>query len=237
MPNAAKEVKRISYESPQEMYRSTSGILLNSRTVVEKQEFVSTGILTYAEGDILEIEISDYKAFDLGDSVKMTVYSPGGVYTFQSTVVAKDHGALMVINPPQNQKRFAEKRENPRVEVEQSGQLLAIAYESGGEEELPATVPLDIRNVSVSGVGFILQSDLSLAKHMTAEVKLDLGFEMACRLEIIRSEPGDAGTYYGARYVEMPFEKANTLRAFVLKKQVEQHFSSKQSTKLKRVFK
>ncbi|MEK8133100.1 PilZ domain-containing protein [Paenibacillus filicis] len=236
MSKAANNGK-LSYEFMQDAYRSTSGILLNSRTVVEKKEFVSTGILTYAEGDIVEIEMSDYKAFDLGDVVKLTVYSPGGVYTFHSTVVAKDHGALMVINPPQNQKRFAEKRENPRVAVEHNGQLLAIRHEDGKEQELEEELSLDIRNVSVSGVGFILQSNLKLDTMTTAEVKLDLGFEVSCQLQIIRSEPGESGVYYGARYMDMPFEKANSLRAFVLKKQVEQHFSSKESTRSRRFFK
>jgi c-di-GMP-binding flagellar brake protein YcgR len=236
VPKTANQGK-LSYEFTQEAYRSTSGILLNSRTVVEKKEFVSTGILTYAEGDIVEIEMSEYKAFDLGDVVKLTVYSPGGIYTFQSTVVAKDDGALMVINPPHNQKRFAEKRENPRVSVSHNGQLLAVHHGNGQEEELPEELLLDIRNVSVSGLGFYLQSEVKLDTSMTAEVKLDFGFEVDCKLEIIRSEPGETGVYYGARYVDMPFEKANALRAFVLKKQVEQHFSAKESTKGRRIFK
>ncbi|SDE32974.1 PilZ domain-containing protein [Paenibacillus sp. UNCCL117] len=223
--------------NPQDMYRSTSGILLNSRTVVEKKEFVSTGILTYAEGDILEIEISDYKKFELGDSVKMTVYSPGGIYTFHSTVVAKDQGALMVINPPQNQKRFAEKRESPRVDVEHSGQLLSIHYADSGEQELEERLRLDIRNVSVSGVGFLMEGGKRLEESATADVMLDLGFDITCRVEIIRSEPEETGIYYGAKYVEMPVEKANALRAFIIKKQVEQHFSFKQSVKMRRMFK
>lgn len=228
---------KTSYEFTQETYRSPSGILLNSRTVVEKRDFVSTGILSYAEGDILEVEISDYKAFDLGDTVKLTVYSPGGIYTFQSTVVAKDHGAIMVINPPQNRNRFTEKRENPRVDVNQEGFLLSIQEPDAGIQVLKEQVALEVQNISVSGVGFILPHDMKLSTHALADVRLNLGFEMPCQLEIIRHDPMENGNYYGARYVDIASDKANALRAFVLKKQVENRFSSKRDDFKKRVFK
>lgn len=229
--------EKISYEFTHETYRSPSGILLNSRVAVEKRDFVSTGILTYAEGDILEVEISEYKAFELGDTVKLTVYSPGGIYTFQSTVVAKDQGALMVINPPQNRSRFAEKRENPRVHVKHDGHLLSIREPNAELQLLKEHVALEVRNISISGLGFILPSDIELSKHAMADVRLDLGFEMPCQVEIIRLDPGETVIYYGARYIDMPTDKANALRAFVLKKQVENHFSSKRDDFNKRIFK
>ncbi|MDF2960924.1 MAG: hypothetical protein K0S39_2659, partial [Paenibacillus sp.] len=215
-----------------------AGILLHSRTVVEKDDFVSTGLLTYAEGDIVEVEIPEYKVFNLGDSVKITVYSPGGIYTFKSTVIAKDHGALIIINPPQNQSRFVEKREHPRIEVNQKGALHAITCLNTNEKHrLAKTVGLTVHNISISGIGFALNDDeLDLSSASIIEAELDLGLRIQVAAEIVRRENSLGGFYYGARYVGMESDKATSLRAFVLKKQIESHFKEKKLKEFKREF-
>ncbi|WP_281883215.1 flagellar brake protein [Paenibacillus sp. YYML68] len=226
-----------SYDFSKEKYQSPSGIMLHSRTVVEKDNYVATGVLTYAEGDVLEVELNEYKAFQLSENVKLTVYSPGGVYTFQSTVIAKDQGSLMFINPPQNKNRFVEKREHPRVDVSHRGHMLSYGKVYDNEQVLEQAVEIDIHNISVSGIGFSLASDIELNEQMKVQVNIDLGFEIPCLVEIIRKQKRDDSHYYGAQYVELPSEKTNSLRAFVLKKQVEQHFGKKNEEKRKRVFK
>lgn len=226
-----------SFEVERIKNRSQNGILLQSRIMVEKKDFVSTGILTYAEGDIIEIEISEYKAFELGDKVKLTVYSPGGVYVFESTVVAKDHGALMVINPPSNQSRFAEKREHPRVKVNQSGVIVSIKETRGVERLLQNKVELTVHNLSISGLGFTVLENIGLDTNSTVNVALDLGFTLQCAAEIIRSETTPEGYYYGARYVDLTPDKANSLRAFILKMQVESHYTLKKEEMQNRNFK
>ncbi|TVY09381.1 PilZ domain-containing protein [Paenibacillus cremeus] len=218
-----------------EKYRSPSGILMQSRTVVEKKDFVSTGVLTYAEGDILEIEIAEYKAFKLGESVKLTVYSPGGIYPFESTVVAIDHGALMVINPPQNRNLFAEKRESPRVNVSQSGKITSITKPFRIKQPLESQVELLVQNISVIGVGFKVLDMIDIPKLAKVDVSLDLGFELACSVEIVRTEPLEVGCFYGAKYIDLPADKMNPLRAFVLKHQVMNHYSVKREEEEKRL--
>jgi c-di-GMP-binding flagellar brake protein YcgR len=228
----------VSYKYTSEKFKNPAGVLLHSRTVVEKKDFVSTGLLSYAEGDILEVEIPEYKIFDLGDSVKLSVYSAAGIYTFQSTVVAKDNGALIVINPPQNRRRFIEKRENPRIEVNEKGTLHSIISTQTNEKQpFGAGVGLTVHNISVSGLGFAIKEDLDLGQSTVIEADLDLGFKMPCVAEIVRREKIEVGYYYGARYMEMEPDKANSLRAFVLKKQVESYFSKKNIELIKRTFK
>ncbi|NHN33793.1 PilZ domain-containing protein [Paenibacillus agricola] len=228
----------INYEYTSEIFKNPSTVLIHSRTVVEKDNFVSTGLLTYAEGDILEVEIPEFKVFELGDSVKLTVYSAGGIFTFQSTVVAKDQGSLIIINPPQNRRRFIEKRSNPRVEVNEKGKIHALTSQDTNERlPLDDAIGLVIYNISISGLGFALKHDTDLGNSMVIEVELDLGFSMPCIAEILRREKIEEGYYYGARYVEIAADKANSLRAFVLKKQVELHFSNKKLDQIKRTFK
>jgi c-di-GMP-binding flagellar brake protein YcgR len=231
-------VPGIGYEYTNEIFKNPSTVLIHSRTVVEREDFVSTGLLTYAEGDILEVEIPEFKVFELGDSVKLTVYSAGGIFTFQSTVVAKDQGCLIMINPPQNRQRFIEKRNNPRLEVNEKGKIHALDSQ-GTNEKLPLdeAIMLTVHNISVSGLGFSIEQETDLGNSMVIEVELDLGFPMLCVAEIIRREKIEKGYYYGARYVELAADTANSLRAFVLKKQVESHFNKKKWDLVKRTFK
>ena len=50
-------------------------VLIECQAVMSKDDFVSTGILTYAQGDIMEIELPEYDVFQLGDKAKMTLYT------------------------------------------------------------------------------------------------------------------------------------------------------------------
>lgn len=227
-----------NYAYTGETYQSPAGILLHSRTAVEKDNFVSTGVLTYAEGDIVEIEISEYKWFHLGDSVKITVYSPGGIYTFQSTVVAKDQGALMLINPPQNQRRFAEKREFPRVEVDETGWISAVICKPLRKKRLlEEQIEFRIHNISVSGLGFTLREESFLEEVHQIDLELNIGFALSCRAELVRHDSlGDNG-YYGVQFIDIAADQVNSIRAFVLRKQIESYFSRKQVETEKRMFK
>lgn len=103
--------------------------LVHSRTIVEKQDYVTTGISTYVEGDLLGIDLNEYKRFELGDSVQLTFYSPVGIHRLQSTIIGKDEGSIAVIFPPRAF-QFVEKRESPRVEVTAVGKLRYLNEES-----------------------------------------------------------------------------------------------------------
>lgn len=214
-------------------------ILEHCRTVVEKRDFVSTGIMTYAEGDMLEVEISDYTRFDLGESVKLTVYTPAGIYVIPSTIVGKDYGSLMMINPPENQRKFAEKRAHPRVEVSTTGVVAAVAPSGGaGQKKLMhRPVPFQVKNISLSGIGFTMPKALNLDHNSHVELELNLGTMIPCVAEIIRSESSEEGIYYGARYVQVSEDKLNSLRAYILREQISAHSVRKRSEDRKRMFK
>lgn len=226
------------FDFTEEKYKSPLSVLLHSRTAIEKSNFISTGIITYIEGDLIEVEIPEYKLFELGDPVKLTVYSPGGIFSFESTVVAKDSGAVMIINPPANQKRFAEKRELARVEVSNVA-VIRSALEGWSSEEKAAfnDVHVEVKNLSLGGIGFFAPAHFSAGKGKVVEMGLDLGFALDCSIEIVRFEKAEDSLFVGARYKQIVPEKLNSLRAFVLRKQVEAHFRSKNNANNKRVFK
>lgn len=213
-------------------------ILIHCRTVVEKKDFVSTGIMSFVEGDMLEVEISDYSKFDLGESVKLTVYTPAGIYIIPSTIVGRDIGSLMVINPPENQRRFAEKREFPRIDVERSGIVASMAASNFGKKHVfEHPVPLQLRNISLSGVGFSIPQEFMLDNSTHVEMELDIGTIIPCVAEIVRSQRENEGMYYGARYVRVPDDKLNSIRAFILREQIAAHSATKKLEDRKRLFK
>ncbi|WP_182302404.1 hypothetical protein [Cohnella cholangitidis] len=64
-------------------------VLLHCRTVVEGKNFVTTGVMTHVEGELFEVELPEFDQFELGETVKLTVYSPAGIQSMPSIVFAK----------------------------------------------------------------------------------------------------------------------------------------------------
>ncbi|KRE94524.1 hypothetical protein ASG89_32210 [Paenibacillus sp. Soil766] len=214
-------------------------VLIDCRAVVAKDDFVATGILTYAQGDIMEIELPEYEVFQLGDKAKMTLYTKSGLFVFDSTVVAREPGSLIVINPPENRKKFSEKREFPRVDVKNIGHLAGFQNVTQKEQHhLEKPIEIRIKNISMSGIGFTINDnsmiDGILHKKCRLQADLDLGFEMPCMLEIIRKEKKDDGYYYGASFKSVPAEQSNALRGFILRNQVQTYFEQKRDEEFKK---
>ncbi|TXK76012.1 PilZ domain-containing protein [Paenibacillus sp. N3.4] len=215
-----------------------SDVLIQSKAVLGKADFVATGVLTYALGDIMEVELPEFDIFRLGDKVKMTIYSKSGLFVLETTVVAKDHGSVIVINPPENRKKFTEKREFPRIDVIQEGLLFGLQDSNKrNKHQFDDPVGIAIKNVSMSGLGFTIENNLIVEKivqkHSYLEVEINLGFLLSCTMEIVRKEKVETGFYYGASYIQFPDEKINPLRGFILKNQIESYFVQKREAELK----
>ncbi len=211
----------------------TIAILLNSTTVIERKDNVSSGILTFVEGDMLEVETSDFKKFALGEMVKVIIYTPHGIFTFSSTVIAKDHGSIIVINPPENRKKFAERRIHTRVDIEREGVLKINYVQTNSEmQALPITHKISLNNISTGGIGFTIEGDLTLRKGERIEITVDIGLKLSCDVQIMRTEQPALGIYYGAELTGTSTEQINMLRSFILKSQVEKHLIRKKNNKL-----
>lgn len=208
------------------------GIKMQSKTVIMKKDYVSTGVLSYVEGDIIEVEMNDIKSFSLGDQVKITIYSTGGIHVFESNVVAKHIGSLILLNPPENHNKFAERRESPRVHIHEEGMLHTIVKARSKERmELEEPLPITVNNVSISGIGFTLFGNFDLANSTELEMNVNLGGELHVKAEVVRRETSEYGLYYGAQFVDMTAEKLTTLRAYVLRSQVESYYKRKEEEK------
>jgi hypothetical protein len=230
-------------QQPMKFYGSKEGndadVMIDSKTMLSKHDFVSTGVLTYALGDIVEVELPEFDVFGLGDKVKMTVYTKSGLFVVETTVVAKDHGSVIVLNPPENRRKFTEKREFPRVDVTNEGLLFGLHdLNKRKKHQFDNPIGISIKNISVNGLGFTIDDNAMVEKivqkHVHLEVELNLGFSIACTMEIVRKEKLNSGFYYGASYITVPEEKTNALRGFILKNQIETYFVQKRDNQIKK---
>jgi c-di-GMP-binding flagellar brake protein YcgR len=199
--------------------------LLHCRTVLEKEGIAFTGILSYAEGNMVEVETSECRQFDVGDIVKLTIHSQAGDRVFESRVIAKDRRAIMCMKLSKGRKPVSERREYPRVKANLRGTICRMFQPfDGGWRSLSEPIKLQVFDVSVGGVGFMVKEEHALGADMLVYAELELDMRLPCQLKIVRRQPATEGAYYGAKYVDLPVEKANTLRAFVFRRQVEEYF-------------
>lgn len=220
----------------------SSKALLHSRTVVEKEGYVSTGILTHIEGEMMEIEMTEFKSFDLSDPVHLTIYSPVGTQRIQTCVIAKAEGSITVIFPAGVLVCLEEKREAPRFEVTQYGTIKRKMKESRETKdgtvwfEADDPIELTVRNISSTGIGFITIGGPALSREERLEAVIKLGFELQCKLEIIRIESNGEQTFYGARFHDINDQQQRALRAYLLREQIAVYYRRKEIKGKQRVF-
>jgi hypothetical protein len=211
-------------------------VLLHCRTVVEGQNFVTTGVMTNVEGELFEVEIHEFDQFELGETVKMTIYSPVGIQTIPSVVFAKYEGAIALLQPPDLLRRFKERREHPRVEVTGNAQILYLLGESGEEHELEEPMEVTITDVSISGLGFSLTAVTHFPLKMRLKAKVQIGLDFSCELEIIRRDREDDMLICGAKMQVLEPEMLRPLRALILRQQVEKHAKTRKESINQRKF-
>lgn len=203
--------------------------LIHSRTVIEKSGFVTTGVLTYAEGDIFEVEIAEHDFFALGEQVKVTIYSPVQLIHTLTTIIAKASGAVVLLTPPDIRAKFGEKRAFPRVEIDQIAKVGAVRL--NGKALTPAPDFVTMMNISEGGIGMKLDSAPAIPLHAEIDLAIDLDFKLFCSVQIVRvqeDEETDSATY-GSRFVRINSKAQQSLRAFILIKQLEKYYETKNS--------
>ena len=203
-------------------------VLMDAKAVVEKNTFVATGTVTYVAGELLEIEFPQYDRFVLGEKVKIMIYAKGGIYVFESTVIAKDAGALVVLHPPENRRKFQDKRQDPRVPVKEQARLLSLyEYSRKAERRFPDPPSLWLDNISNSGIGLMIDIDVPIQPRNQLLLQLDLGVQFECRTEIIHLRPVEGGIRCGTRIIDIHDDHAKWLRSYILRRQIETYYTEK----------
>lgn len=211
-------------------------VLLHCRTVVESTDSLSTGVMTHVEGELFEVELHDFDKYELGENVKLTVYSPAGLQTIQSIVFAKYEGAIALIQPPNVQKRFKERREHPRVNVNGNIQVYSVQDETGEERKFDHPLTFAVQDISLSGIGISAPDTAQIYRNMKLKANVELEFGFNCELEVIRRERQDDKLLIGAKMQVIEQEMMRPLRAMILKQQVEKSAELRKETTRKQRF-
>ncbi len=208
-------------------------VLLHCRTVVESKNFVTTGVMTHVEGELFEVELHEFDRYDLGETVKLTIYSPAGIQSMPSVVFAKYEGAIALLQPPDLHKRFKERREHPRVEISGNAQIVHVLKDTGEELTLEEPAELTVHDISLSGISFSGRDAPHLSHNVRLKAKVEIGFGFSCELEIIRRDRQEDVLLYGCTMQVLEPEMLRPLRALILRQQVEKHARTRRDLGIK----
>lgn len=212
-------------------------MLLHCRTVVEGKNTLTTGVMTHVEGELFEVEIHEFEQFELGETVKLTIYSPAGIQSMHSVVFAKYEGAIALLQPPELNKRFRDRREHPRVNITGIAQIIHVLKETGEEIALDKLAEFEIQDISISGISFFGQDTPHLFTKSRLKAKIEIGIDFSCELVIVRRERHEDVLHWGAKMEVLEPEMLRPLRALILRQQVEKHADMRRELNQKRSFK
>ncbi|RED56739.1 PilZ domain-containing protein [Cohnella lupini] len=211
-------------------------VLLHCRTVVEGKNVLTTGVLTHLEGELFEVEIHEYEQFELGETVKLTIYSPAGIQSMPSIVFAKYEGAIALLQPPDLQKRFKERREHPRVEISGNARIVRVLNDNGEDLPYEEGAELTVHDISLSGISFSGKDAPYFAANSKLKVTVNIGVGFSCEIEIVRRELQENMAYFGAKMQVLEPEMLRPLRALILRQQVEMNAQARRDIGAKKSF-
>jgi c-di-GMP-binding flagellar brake protein YcgR len=218
-----------------------SSDLVGCRIVLEllQDHHINTGVVNFIQGDLIEIDIEASKidTYKLGSLVKCALYTGMGIKVFHTSIVARTATALMVLNHPVILEMLHEKREYYRVEVNEKGVIRSVRG-AADNQAMPLLKPVEIRiaDISQGGIKFQYEEEpgSEIAEEDLIDTKIDIANSVECTVQVTRKEVvgGPEGIVnLGAKFVNLPDVYLNSLRAYILKKQIEYRelFRSKQA--------
>jgi c-di-GMP-binding flagellar brake protein YcgR len=187
---------------------------IGCKTVIEKNQFVDMGTISYMEGDVIEIEILRTERFALGENVKLVAYTPFGLVHFETSLIAKDNRSVMFIVPHEVQVPYLKKRAYPRIDLFQPATIRLPGNP-------PHPVDIVVHNISLGGIGFTIRGAVRLVEKLQVFVDLHFDNRKEYRVEIVHQKRSEDTLYYGAKFIDLSVPELNSLKAFILTQQVK----------------
>jgi c-di-GMP-binding flagellar brake protein YcgR len=197
---------------------------VGSITVIQRNDIVITGKISHIEGDLIELEVTIPEANQLvlGSEVKLVIYTSYGIMNFMTSLFAKEYGTLLFLVPQEIQSLFLKKRAFPRFEVNQN----AFLYQKPDTEPLLEVL---VNNVGLGGIGFTVDTAIPLPSYKKMYVDMNFENKILLGIEIIHSKPAEIGQYYGVKFVDLSPKTMNSLRAYILMRQVHHRVEAKRN--------
>ncbi len=199
--------------------------LTRSKAVVETIDAICTGMLSYMEGDIAEIEFKDGDRIHLGEVVKVTIFPPAGMQVFYSVAVVRSRNAIMVVVPPAKEEKFGEIGESLNLELNCKGRL----YAKCPDVPLPQVYTCRLKHISSNRIVFMVDKKMEIACSRVA-VEFSSDIKLKCEAEIVSRSDEGKEICYVAVYEGLAEENAFSLKAYMLKRQIRKYYGKKKFT-------
>lgn len=179
------------------------------------------GRVSYIEGDVFEVmfEVEENIPFPLGNSVGITIYSAEGLIVFDTYPIASYLQRILCILPPNLQKKMLNRRKDVRIPVRHLNSCLEslLPQASSSPIVFEPGLQCDIKNISLGGLLFSIESPIPIQEKDIVRVNLDGKFRLNA---IIRHHQNlDTEYRYGAEFVEMSKGDKHTLKSLIINQQ------------------
>lgn len=201
--------------------------LVGSYVTLEGTMNLHSGKISYVEGELFEIEFPQSDYYTSGDVVKVTIYTPEGMIFFDTSIIAQRPEGVILLFPSDIYSKILKRRQFPRVEISISGVIYIINDDGDGDQKNQLELPVEIHDISQGGIGF--SSVLPIAKESLLSIIIHLETHLSCTLEIIHKRVYKDSSFYGCNFKDLSPDKMIALRAWILQKQIEARFNSRQS--------
>lgn len=201
-------------------------LIIGCNAMLESKESSSSGKLVFIEGDIIEMNVGNSRSYELGDSVKLVVYSPDGLLNMQTSVVARDKESVYLITPEKILQLYLKRRKQPRVNIELPA-LIVELYHQHKKIELEESMEAVLSNIAMGGIG--LNTPAKLMQNQVVTLSWEMEESITCQAKIVHQRSSANGSYYGAEFINYPKAKINLLRAFILRQQIHNRQEDKKN--------
>jgi len=196
--------------------------LLGSQIICEGKSLRTEGIIKYAEGHFIVIEMP-LSPYEVGQSLQCKVFEYQTTKVFKSTVVGKNSDHIIINAPLEIREQWIISRETLRFPTDIEGTITAVSF-SGTNPLVELTQPYTVHicDISEGGIGFSSQNYLREGAYAQVSFPL-LKRKTYLEIEIVQSKypSTDKRFYYGGKFKDLTSPSYEVIRTFTFQSQLK----------------
>ncbi|WP_339062031.1 PilZ domain-containing protein [Tepidibacillus marianensis] len=196
--------------------------MLGSRIICEGKSLKTEGIVKYAEGHFIVVELL-LTPYEVGQSLHCKIFGYQSTRSFQTTVVGKKNDHIIINAPSEIREQWMISRETLRFPIDMEGQISAVSF-SGTKPlvELMQPYSVHVHDISEGGIGFsspnyIREGAIALIHFLLLNEKMYL------EIEIVQYKypTSDKRFYYGGKFKDLTSPSYQIIRTFTFQSQLK----------------
>jgi len=200
--------------------------LLGYQIFIEGLTYKEHGIISFAEGNYLEVQMFVPKQLTIGDNVQCRIVGESShpLELFFTHIVAKKKDSIILLLPSTLKERWIIAREAPRIRLQGEGSISAVSF-NGGRPLIELTKPsaITLHDISEGGIGF--STDLYIRENGLAQLCFKLtGKKIYIEVQInkLTFDIKEQVTYYGASFTDDNSTYREIIHSYIVQNQLKQ---------------